>query len=122
MLKHALFGFVVSLLCLLPPLVHIVTGPLGPFIGGLFAGSKHQATTAEAIGIGILMGLFMVLPVFGALAINNMVLSWVEDDLLVIIIGIVILGYTAVLGMIGAMVGGHMVGRSTRRVHVETSG
>ena len=122
MLKHALIGFGISLACLLPPAVHFITGPLGPFIGGWFAGSKHQARPRQAMGIGMLMGLFMVLPMFAVLAVNNLVLSWVEDDLLVIIIGIVILGYTAVLGMIGAMVGGHMVGRSTHTVHVETSG
>ena len=121
MLKHAFMGFGISLACLLPPLIHLVTGPLGPFIGGWFAGSKAEAKPGQAIGIGILMGFFMVLPVVAGLAVNNLVLYWVEDDSL-LIIGIVILGYTAVLGTIGAMVGGHMVGRSASRVQVETRG
>ena len=68
------------------------------------------------------MGLFMVFPLVAALIVNNLVLSWVEDDFLLIIIGIVILGYTAVLGTVGAMVGGHMVGRSSRRVEAASGG
>jgi hypothetical protein len=114
MFRHALIGFGISLLCLLPPLVHFVTGPLSPFIGGWFAGSRLQAGPGQAIGIGILMGFFMVLPVAAALAVNSLVLSWVEGDFL-LIIGIVILGYTAVLGTAGAMVGGYMVGRSSQQ-------
>ena len=118
MIKHALMGFGISLACLLPPIVHFVSGPLGPFIGGWFAGSKHQATPGQAIGIGMLMGLFMVLPLAVALAVNKLVLSRVEDASLLIIIGIVVLGYTAVLGTMGAMLGGYMVGRPSRRVEV----
>jgi nitric oxide reductase large subunit len=122
MLKHALMGFGISLACLLPPIVHLISGPLGPFIGGWFAGSKHQATPSQAIGIGSLMGLFMVLPLVALLAVNNLVLSWVEDDSLLIIIGIVVLGYTAVLGTVGAMVGGYMLGRSSRKVEAGAGG
>ena len=120
MLKHALMGFGISLLCLLPPLVHFVTGPLAPFIGGWFAGSKFQARPGQAIGIGVLMGFFMVLPVAAVLAVNSLVLSWVEGDFL-LIIGIVILGYTAVLGTAGAAVGGYMVGRSSQREEALTT-
>ena len=122
MIKHALMGFGISLACLLPPIVHFVSGPLGPFIGGWFAGSKHRATPGQAMGIGSLMGLFMVLPLVAVLAVNNLVLSWVEDDSLLIIIGIVVLGYTAVLGTVGAMVGGYMVGHSSHRVEAGAGG
>jgi hypothetical protein len=115
MVKHALLGFGISLACLLPPIVHFVSGPLGPFIGGWFAGSKHQATPGQAIGIGVLMGLFMVLPLAVALAINNLVLFRDDNASLLVFIGIAVLGYTTVLGTVGAMVGGYMVGRSSRK-------
>ena len=118
MLKHALLGFVISLACLLPPIVHFVTGPLGPLIGGWFAGSKHRADPGQAIGIGVLMGLFMVLPLAAMLAFYNLLLS-LENDLL-LIIGIVMLGYTTVLGSLGAMIGGWMVGRSPSREEAST--
>ena len=117
MIRHALMGVGISLVCLLPPIAHFVTGPLGPFIGGWFAGSKHQATPGQAIGIGAFMGLFMVLPLVVVLAVYNLVLS-LENDLL-LIIGVVMLGYTAVFGSVGAMVGGYIVGRSSRRAEAE---
>ena len=114
MLKHALLGFGISLACLVPPLVHFVTGPLGPLIGGWFAGSKHQAEPGQAMGIGVLMGLFMAFPVGTALAVDSLapsLNSWVESDVL-LVVGIIMLGYTAVLGSVGAMIGGWMVSRS----------
>ena len=114
MLKHALIGFGISLACLLPPIVHFVTGPLGPLIGGWFAGSKHQATTGQAMGIGVLMGLFMVFPVGAVLTVDKLapsLNSYIESDVLTVV-GIVMLGYTTVMGSLGAMIGGYMVGRS----------
>ena len=110
MFKHAFIGFGIALLCFLPPIVHFVTGPLGPFIGGWFAGNRHQATPGQAVVIGILMGLLMVFPVTTLLTVDAMapsLIPWVESDVLRII-GIVVLGYTAVMGTIGAVVGGLM--------------
>ena len=114
MLKHALLGFGISLACLVPPLIHFVTGPLGPLIGGWFAGSKHRAEPDQAMGIGVLMGLFMAFPVVTVLAVDILapsLNSWVESDVL-LVVGIIMLGYTAVLGSVGAMIGGWMVSRS----------
>ena len=122
MLKHALLGFGISLVCILPPVVHFVTGPLGPLIGGWFAGSKHRAEPDQAIGIGVLMGLFMAFPVGAVLAVDSLAPSlnrWIESDVLTVV-GIVMLGYTAVLGSVGAMIGGWMVGRSPNREEVST--
>jgi ABC-type transport system involved in cytochrome c biogenesis permease component len=59
------------------------------------------------------MGLFMVLPLAVMLALYNLLLS-LENDLL-LIVGVVMLGYTAVFGSVGAMMGGYMVGRSSRK-------
>jgi hypothetical protein len=66
------------------------------------------------------MGLFMVLPLAVALAINNLVLFWDDNPSLLVFIGIAILGYTTVLGTVGAMVGGYMVGRSSRKTEAGT--
>jgi hypothetical protein len=110
MFKHALIGFGISLLCMLPPIVHFLTGPLGPFIGGWFAGNRHQASPGQATVIGILMGLLMVFPVTAVLTVNTIspsLIPWVDDDVLRIL-GVVILGYTVVMGAIGAVVGGLM--------------
>ncbi|MDA0987747.1 MAG: DUF5518 domain-containing protein [Chloroflexi bacterium] len=113
MIKHALMGFAISLGCFLPPLIHFVTAPIGPLIGGWFAGSKHRAEPEQALVIGALMGLFMVLPVGAVLALDKLVPSlnsWVDSDILTII-GIMVLVYTTVLGSVGAMVGGYMASR-----------
>ena len=122
MLKHALLGFGISLACLLPPIVHFVTGPLGPLIGGWFAGSKHRAQPGQAMGIGVLMGLFMAFPVGAILTVDKLapsLNSWVESDVLTVV-GIVMLGYTGVLGSLGAMIGGWMVGRAPSHEEAST--
>ncbi|MDP6101812.1 MAG: hypothetical protein QF579_00665 [Dehalococcoidia bacterium] len=46
--------------------------------------------------------------------------SWVESDILTVI-GIVMLGYTAVLGSLGALVGGYVIGRSLRLEKASTN-
>lgn len=109
MFRQAFIGFVVNLFCLIIPLVHFITGPLAPLIGGWFIGSRHRIRPGRAIMIGFLMSLFQVLPVAIVFMINN-ILSWVESGYLFSIC-VVVLGYTAVLGSIGTMLGGYMTSR-----------
>ena len=109
MFRQAFIGFAVNLLCLLIPLVHVITGPLGPLIGGWFTGSRHRIRPGRAVIIGLLMSLFQVLPVATVLVIFN-ILSWIEGNYL-FSIGVVVIGYTAVLGAIGTMLGGYMTSR-----------
>ena len=59
MIRQALFAVVISLACLLPPLIHFVSGPLGPLIGGWFAGSRTQASQSQSVILGLLMGLIV---------------------------------------------------------------
>ena len=116
MLKHALIGFGVSLGCLLPPIIHFISGPLGPFIGGWVAGSRMEASPGQAFGIGTLMGLLMAFPVGAALVIGNVKPSLIPWEGSVLpALGLAILGYTALLGTLGAALGGHMVSNSPRR-------
>jgi hypothetical protein len=58
-LLAGLVGIPIALVCVLPPLLHLVTGPLGPFIGG-FAVARHirpgmrgRAIIAGVIGSGL---------------------------------------------------------------------
>jgi len=122
-IRNGLYGFAVSLLCLLIPILHFVTGPLAPFIGGVIAGSRHESTPSQAIGIGLLMGLLMAFPVAGVLAISNFGPSYlggflprtVENSDLLLVIGLAILGYTTVMATFGAVIGGYFGRRSHQK-------
>jgi tetrahydromethanopterin S-methyltransferase subunit F len=53
----ALIAFVVSVICLLPPGIHFVTGPIGPAIGGYVAGSRLKLNGPESAVVGLAMGI-----------------------------------------------------------------
>lgn len=110
MIASALLGIIISLACLLPPILHFITGPLGPFIGGYFAGSRIQATLAQALAIGTMMGALSVLPIIGLVTILN---RWIEVEIgLVYQISFGISFYISLLGIGGAMIGGSMANKS----------
>lgn len=53
---------VVSVLALLPPGVHFVTGPLGPIIGGFVAGAVLRLQLNEAMVLAAVLALAIGLP------------------------------------------------------------
>ena len=113
MLRGALVGFSVALLMLLPPILHFLTGPLGPLVGGFFGGSRAAASPRQAVGIGILMALFMAAPIAGLMAFGTLVTSLlpraVSDAMT--LGSVIIVVYTGVLGAIGAALGGLLARR-----------
>ena len=115
MIKYAFMGFGVSVLCLLIPLVHFVSGPLAPLIGGWFAGNSAKAEPGQAAGIGLLMGVLMAIPAVAAPrvveALAPYLMSWADDSML-LAIGVGLPLYTALLGMAGAVIGGRMAAKS----------
>ncbi|HEX3722266.1 MAG TPA: hypothetical protein VHV31_05715 [Nitrolancea sp.] len=54
--KAAVMAVGISVVCLLPPIVHFVTGPLGPAIGGYFAGNRMRLTAGQAALVGLILG------------------------------------------------------------------
>ena len=46
----------IAILCLFPPIVHFVTGPLGPAIGGYLAGSRMKLSGGQAAFLGLVVG------------------------------------------------------------------
>jgi hypothetical protein len=54
--KAAVMAAVISVVCLLPPIVHLVTGPLGPAIGGYLAGSRMRLSGGQAAFVGLFLG------------------------------------------------------------------
>ncbi len=55
--KATVMAVGISILCLLPPLIHFVTGPLGPAIGGYLAGSRMKLSAGQALFVGLVIGL-----------------------------------------------------------------
>ena len=55
-LLSGLLGAAVSLACLLPPLLHLVTGPLGPFIGGFVAANRGKPGPRGRVVIALTIG------------------------------------------------------------------
>ena len=87
------------------PLVHFVTVPLAPFIGGFMAGTRNAASGDQAMGIGLLMGLFFVGLVFGVGALLNLFLNF--GLTLVVIFSVIGVVYVTGLACLGAIMGGN---------------
>ncbi|MBI4198109.1 MAG: DUF5518 domain-containing protein [Chloroflexi bacterium] len=111
MVKSAFIGFLVALGMFLPPILHFITAPLGPFVGGYIAGSKVSATTGKAVLIGVLMGLFMIIPIAVVVLGLDIFARGLLSQGMRLALGLtggLVLVYTAVVGSIGAIIGGHM--------------
>ena len=101
------------MLMLLPPILHFLTGPLGPLVGGFFGGSRAAASLRQAAGIGILMALFMAAPIAGLVAFGTVVTSFIPQAVgdALVLVGVIIVVYTGAMGTIGAALGGLLARR-----------
>ena len=110
MFQGALIGIGITALSVLPPMLHFVTGPVGPLIGGFVAGSKVTATPRKAVGIGVLMGCFSVAPITVGLTVLRFFFDMFSDDGLgtVLFLAVVVVGWMGILGTCGALLGGYV--------------
>ena len=113
MIKGALIGFGISVLLLTIPIVHFIAGPVGPFIGGLVGGASARAGPAQALGIGLLMGLFMAGPALILTIISQYLSGWAAHFLIFMAIGLVL--WETILGSLGALVAAGGGGRTVVR-------
>ncbi len=103
MARAALIGAGIALIGLIIPVVHFITGPLGPIIGGFLAGqSLDKPDEGKAIGVGVLMGAFM-----GLIALPFALGVYVLADVPIIVayIPAFVMLYVALLGSVGALIG-----------------
>ena len=108
--RGAMIGFGLSILLLLIPIVHFITGPLGPLIGGYVGGGATRAAPHQALGIGILMGIFMATPVFlVALALQSLQIWESAQGVLISAAGLLGL-WAGLFGTVGAYFGGRAGG------------
>ncbi|MEA2640492.1 MAG: hypothetical protein QOF51_1886 [Chloroflexota bacterium] len=117
--KASAIGFGIAFLCLLPPIIHFFTGPVGPFIGGFIGGSRAEAEPGQGVLIGLGMGICVAvvvgIPVF--LLMLTPLGNWLPLDPgahgTVEIVTLIAMTYLTVLGSIGAMVGGRLSRQKT---------
>jgi len=101
----------IALICVLPPLLHIVTGPLGPFIGGFVVGHHLKPEARGRAIIGATLGICLAgLGAAAAAAVANLSgpkgpPDWFPStDQLGAVLGLVGV-YAAALGAAGAAFG-----------------
>lgn len=109
-LRELLFGLAgggIAVGCLLPPLLHFVTGPLGPFIGGLIAanlarpGGRGRTVIAGMIGTTVAAICALTALGIAMFSSDKGPPSWFPDSstLALIILGVWV--YSTALGAAG---------------------
>jgi hypothetical protein len=115
LLKAAVIAAGVAIACVVPPIVHFVSGPLGPAIGGFVAGVRLQCEFNLAVVLGALEAVvFTVSGTLIALAATVLTPGLLPTvNWYVAAIGaVVIFLYVFWLGTLGAWAGGAMARRS----------
>lgn len=111
-LFSGLLGAGVAVACLLPPILHLATGPLGPFIGGFVAanrtrpGARGRAIIAVTIGSAVAGLVGVAALVLIALAGRSQLPSWFPASGTLVMILAGVWTYAAGLGAAGAAVSG----------------
>ncbi len=60
----AALTLVIAVLAVLPPILHFITGPVAPAIGGFIAGKQLKLNDREAAFMGVLLALAAGVPAF----------------------------------------------------------
>ncbi len=111
----------VTVLLLIIPVVHFVSGPIGPFVGGFIGIGRWEKRPESALVAGLAFGLVLWLLLAAIAAIVIIVLASVTSVISggtgVLVIGAVVGGvfYITILATAGATI-------SASRVKVETGG
>lgn len=113
--KSSLFGFLIALAMLAPPIIHFLTGPLGPLVGGFFAGTRAKVTVGKSPIIGMMMALFMVAPITVLVTFSSVTENFLPKNFqnILVILGLGIVFYTFIMGTAGAALGGALIRRKS---------
>ena len=110
MFRAALVGAAVTLGCILVPIVHFITGVPSPLIGGYMAGVRSACTQGQAMVIGLLMAVLLLLPaVVAAMGIARF--ADLSANFVLMVAGVAVLWIFAG-GTVGAALGGASARRS----------
>ena len=110
MFRAALVGAAVTLGCIVVPIVHFLTAIPSPFIGGYMAGARSACTQGQAVVVGLLMAVLLLLP--AAIAVMGIALfASLSPSFVLVVVGTAVLWIFAG-GTIGAALGGASARRS----------
>ncbi len=105
-------GAAVAIIAVVPPLVHFVSGPLGPIIGGFLAGSRVRAGGHTSVIVGLMLGAIVaVVALFMASFILVFLPVGEQGAGASLIVAAIAFVYASAMGTVGAYFGG----RSARR-------
>jgi hypothetical protein len=110
----------IAVACLLPPLLHLVTGPLGPCIGGFVVAQRLKPETHGRAVIAATLGITLaalgaaVAFVISKLGGPDGPPDWFPTGAQIALILGGVAVYAAVLGAIGAAFGARSAGRDAR--------
>ena len=106
-MTSALIGVGISVLCLVPPLIHFVSGPLGPAIGGFIGGARIKTRGKWVVALGVTMGAGAALiGVIVMLVARLFGVSPSDGSMVPAIVEMVVFTYVFTLGSLGAWFGG----------------
>jgi hypothetical protein len=108
--------------CILPPILHLVTGPLGPFIGGFVAANRVPATlrarVVVAVTVATALSTFVggVLGAAGSIASRSELPDWFPTSTAEIAtIAAIVWVYAVSLATAGTIVRAAVGGRAERK-------
>ena len=108
-LQAIIIGSLIPFISILPPIIHFFTGPIGPFIGGLIAGTMTKCDPLKAmlISLGITTTVFLYFIL--AVVVFGQSLSIIPDDFSLggIMITSILFIYVLGLSLLGAIIGGY---------------
>ena len=111
MIKAVLIAVGITIGLLLPPIIHFISGPIGPFVGGYVgvASWKNQPRTALTAGLIFGLAVFLIFGIVAAtvLVILGLATSAISGGTGALIIGLSIGAtiYIGALSTVGATVG-----------------
>jgi hypothetical protein len=109
-LQAIIIGSLIPFISILPPIIHFFTGPIGPFIGGLIAGTMTKSDPLKAIllslGITISVFLYFILTI----VVFGQSLSLIPDIFSFggIMISSILFIYILGLTLLGSIIGGYI--------------
>ena len=119
MARAAFIGVGVALLCFLPPILHFITGPLSPAIGGFVAGMQlpgRKPSLSAIAGMAGVMTLVLTITITAFTAIGLTVAANIGDEERSFGVGVLLLvALFSAIYVFGMSLVGGLIGSSLRK-------